>query len=308
MRNTLNKLFKSKARVIHLSHFNKGHLVWERSESREQFSHTFVPAANVGYFPRMPVILQSNGLPWDIGNGYLIGQLEKPSVSHMRTLTSRATHLKYYLQYLEDTGQHFLDLPKKYYERVPQKFSVFMKHALDEHDFSAEHINNILSTVAHFYTNIRRESLVSENAIKNEPFTPVAKTIMTTNRVGLVRSLQTNSNDLRIKSSRNPNPDLGKIRDGGSLRPLSLGEQEIIFESFQKNYASIELELMIRIALETGARQQTVCTISIECIRKAHEYFEDNAGADFVVISAGRRYSADTKGGGELIDCILAAS
>lgn len=291
MRRTLNQLFKSKARVIHLGHFDKGHLVWERSEGGDEYTHTFVPEADIGYFPRMPVILQSNGLPWDIGNAYLIGQLEKPNISQMRTLTSRATHLKYYLQYLEDTGQHFLDLPKKYYERAPQKFSVFMKQALNDHDFSTEHLNNILSTVAHFYTNIRYESLVSESYIKNEPFTPVTKTIMTTNRVGLVRSIQAVTNDLKIKSSRSPSAQIGRIRDGGSLRPLSPKEQIIIGEAFKKNYASIELELMIRIALETGARQQTVCTLSLGCIRNG-----DNSGAD-VIIKAGHRYKADSKGG-----------
>ncbi|MGO3005060.1 MAG: hypothetical protein ACTIIR_09745, partial [Halomonas sp.] len=148
MKTTLNKLFRSKARVIHLSHFYKGQLMWSKVEDDHKYEYHFSRLEGVGYFPKMPVILQSDGLPWDIGNAYLLGQLEKPSLSNMKTLTARATHLKYYLQYLEDTGQHFLDLPKKYYERAPQKFSVFMKQSLNNNDFSAEHINNILSTVA----------------------------------------------------------------------------------------------------------------------------------------------------------------
>ncbi|MGP9687191.1 tyrosine-type recombinase/integrase [Halomonas sp. AOP25-F1-15] len=297
MKATLNKLFRSKARVIHLSHFHKGRLVWSRGEDDSEYEYHFSCLEGVGYFPKMPVILQSDGLPWDIGNAYLLGQLEKPSLSNMKTLTARATHLKYYLQYLEDTGQHFLDLPKKYYERAPQKFSVFMKHAINNHEFSAEHINNILSTVAHFYTNIRYESLVTEAGLENEPFTPIRKTVLTTNRFGLVRSIQTVTNDLRIKSSRRPTPSLGKLRDGGSLRPLTPEEQRVIGEGFRKNYASIELELMIRVALETGARQQTVCTLSIGCIKQALEELETSPSMDNVVINAGQRYKADTKGG-----------
>jgi integrase len=245
----------------------------------------------------MPVILQSNGLPWDIGNAYLLGQLERPNLSNMRTLTARATHLKYYLQYLEDTGQHFLDLPKLYYERAPQKFKVFMKQILDSRDFSAEHINNILSTVAHFYTNIRYESLVTEESLENKPFIPIKKMIMTTNHVGLVRNIQVITNDLRIKSSRSPDSSLGKLRDGGSLRPLTEEEQQAVSDGFRESFASMELELMIRIALETGARQQTVCTLSIGCIKNASRKLEQDFSLSVVIINGGQRYKADTKGG-----------
>ncbi|MGV3002787.1 tyrosine-type recombinase/integrase [Vibrio sp. E150_018] len=296
MKNTLNDLFKSTARVIHLGHFYKGWLMWEAGEEIDEYEYRFSQIESSGYFPKMPVILQSNGLPWDIGNAYLLGQLEKPNLSNMRTLTARAIHLKYYLQYLEDTGQHFLDLPKLYYERAPQKFRLFMIQALNNHDFSAESINNVLSTVAHFYKNIRYESLVTEASLDNQPFTKIRKSIMATNRVGLVRSTQVITNDLRIKSSRNHNSPIGKLRDGGRLRPLTGEEQQIMFDSFRKNYASVELELMIRVALETGARQQTVCTLSIGCIKKAYSELVTTPSMSYVVINGGQRYKADTKG------------
>ena len=54
---------------------------------------------------------------------------------------------------------------------------------------------------------------------------------------------------------------------------------------------------MIRVALETGARQQTVCTLSIGCIKRAFEELEASPSMDNVVINAGQRYKADTKGG-----------
>lgn len=295
MKASLNDLFKSTARVIHLGHFCKGRLLWEAGEADNEYRYAYIEDS--GYFPKMPVILQSNGLPWDIGNAYLLGQLEKPNLSNMRTLTARATHLKYYLQYLEDTGQHFLDLPKLYYERAPQKFRLFMSQALDNHNFNAESINNVLSTVAHFYKNIRYDSLVTEACLKNQPFTEVRKSIMATNRVGLARSAQVITNDLRIKSSRNHITPIGKLSDGGRLRPLTEEEQQIIFEAFRKKYASVELELMIRIALETGARQQTVCTLSIGCVKKAYSELETTPSMTHVVINGGQRYKADTKGG-----------
>jgi integrase len=297
MKPTLNDLFTSKARVIHLARFQQGKLNWKASSTNSEYEYNFCSTGDNGYFPKMPVILQSNGLPWDIGNAYLLGQLERPNLSNMRTLTARATHLKYYLQYLEDTGQHFLNLPKLYYERAPQKFKVFMKQILNSSDFSAKHINNILSTVAHFYTNIRYESLVTEESLENQPFTAIKKMIMTTNHVGLVRSIQVITNDLRIKSSRSPSSPMGKLRDGGSLRPLTEEEQQVVSDSFKKGYASVELELMIRIALETGARQQTVCTLSLGCIKSAYDKLEANSLISVVVINGGQKYKADSKGG-----------
>jgi hypothetical protein len=294
MRSSFNRFFKSTAKVVHLGHFKKGHLMWGTGKCSEDHEYSFYNS-DEGYFPKLPVILQSSGVPWDIGNAYLLGQLEKPSLSSMRTLTDRANHLKYYLQYLEDTGQHFLDLPKAYYDRAPQRFKVFMAKILDRQEVSVDYINNILSTVAHFYTNIQYESLVTEESLKSQPFTQIKKTIMVPNGVGLIRNLQVVTSDLRIKSSRNTNSQVGLLTDGGRLRPLIPEEQAALWGGVRDGYASIELELMMRIALETGARQQTVCTLSILCIRKAYENLK--AGQSSVVIKAGQRRNADTKGG-----------
>src|SRR5690606_32351408 len=133
----------------------------------------------------MPVILKSNGLPWNIGNSYLIGLLSQPSLSNLRSLSSRAIFLKFYLQYLEDSNQNFLDLPKTYSKRAPQKFKIFMVDVLNKYNFSATYINNILSTVAHFYREIIHQSLLPLNSFENDPFTEVNKRIMTENSVGL---------------------------------------------------------------------------------------------------------------------------
>lgn len=296
MRKTLSSLFKSNARVIYVKNFRKGFLRWNKL-SDKSFEHSFSCLNTPEVYPRFPVILQSNGLPWDIGNSYLVGQLDKPNLSELSTLTDRATHLKFYLQYLEDTEQHYLDLPRQYSERVTQKFKLFVKNVLDTCDFSAEHLNNILSTVSHFYTNILYDSLVDEKDFTNEPFTAFQKTVMFTNNVGLNRSFQIKTNDLRIRSSRSQYAQPGMLRDGGRLRPLSVAEQQEIQLRFVNGFASIELELMIKVALETGARQQTVCTLSIRCIRAAFDELEVNPSQQVVTINAGHRFDADTKGG-----------
>lgn len=297
MRQALNDLFESKARVIYLNSFHKGRLIWKTGEQNQTDEFYFSFLCTDDCFPRMPVILKSNGIPWDIGNAYLLGQLSNPSIAKMKTICSRAIHLKYYLQYLEDTDQHFLDLPKIYHERAPQRFKVFMTGVINNYDYSSEYINTILSTVAHFYTNISYESLVPKDSLENQPFTKIKKTIMITSHVGLAKNIDVITNDLRIKSSRSQSPELGKIRDGGSVRPLTLKEQRVVFDNFRKNNASIELELMMRVAIETGARQQSVCTLTISCIREAHHVLESDSSIAIAVINAGYKYRADSKGG-----------
>lgn len=298
LKSSLNALFKSKAKVIYLNSFYLADLKWSVNSLVDGSSECELHfLKNNKRYPKMPVILQSNSLPWDIGNAYLISLLSQPSLPNLKTISSKAFCLKYYLQYLEDTDQHFLDLPTKYYERVPQKFKKFLSESIDSNGFSIAYINNILSTVVDFYIQIENHGLLPKSIIKNKAFTQIDKKIMVENRVGLLRDINVRTSDLRIKGGRKSEVEIGKIRDGGNLRPLTYEEQRIIFDGFEKNLASIELELMIRIALETGARQQTICTLSIACIEKANDDLDANSESHSVVIHAGYRYPSDTKGG-----------
>ena len=295
---SLNDLFESTAKVIYLNSFHLADLRWNVEDScdgQSEYELLFVNKRES--YPRIPVILKSDSLPWDIGNVYLISLLTQPSLSNLKTISSKAICLKYYLQYLEDTNQHFLDLPVKYYERVPQKFKRFLSEAVGSRGFSIPYINNVLSTVADFYLQIERHNLLPRSSFKNRPFTSIDRKVMVENQVGLFRRINVRTSDLRIKGGRKSEVEIGKIRDGGNLRPLTYQEQKLVFEGFKNGLASIELELMIRIALETGARQQTICTLSLGCIEKANSELENDIGLNSVVIHAGYRYPVDTKGG-----------
>ena len=297
MKPSLKDLFDSNAKVIYLRRFRLQNANWSKTSQANTYDYSFTSLNNSDYYFRMPVIIQSDGLPWKIGNLYLMGQLDTPALSSMKTLSARAIHLKYYLQYLEHSNQNFLDLPTQYQQRVPRKFKAFLQTIIEQHDFSAEYINNILSSIVHFYNYIQYQSLVSQSDIENEPFKERKVSIPIHNSVGIMRNISVITNDLKLRSSRKPLPSLGKLRDGGSLRPLSPEEQKIIFRGFDKDCASTELELMIRIALGTGARQQSVCTLSIACIRTALDYLERHSVSDYAVINTGYKYRTDSKGG-----------
>lgn len=295
---SLNDLFKSKAKVVYLNSFYLADLIWSSRDVGDgcsEYDLHFSKKSEI--YPKMPVILQSNSLPWDIGNTYLLSLLTQPSLPNLKTISSKAICLKYYLQYLEDTNQSILDLPAKYYERVTQKFKFFLSEAVTSNGFSISYINNILSTVVDFYSQIERNGLLPQASIENSPFTQASRKVMVENQVGLLIGIDVLTSDLRIKGGRKTEVEIGRIRDGGNLRPLTNQEQKVIFEGFKSNLASIELELMIRIALETGARQQTICTLSLGCIEKASDELEVDPALNSVVVHAGYRYPADTKGG-----------
>lgn len=295
---SLNDLFESTAKVIYLNSFHLADLRWNAEDSCDgQPEYELLFLNKGGLYPRIPVILKSDSLPWDIGNIYLISLLTQPSLSNLKTVSSKAICLKYYLQYLEDTNQHFLDLPDKYYERVPQKFKHFLSEAISSKGFSIPYINNVLSTVADFYLQIEQHNLLPRSSIKNRPFTSIDRKVIVENQVGLLRGIDVRTSDLRIKGGRKSEVEIGKIRDGGNLRPLTYQEQKMIFDGFKNGLASIELELMIKVALETGARQQTICTLSLGCIEKANDELENDLGLKSVIVRAGYRYPADTKGG-----------
>lgn len=295
MKISLSSIFRSQAKIVYLNQFIKLNLEWISCNTNEPFEYELVMHNKGNIYYKMPIILQSNSLPWRIGNAYLVSLLSDYTLATMKTVSARAIYLKYYLQYLEDTDQHFLDLPKAYHERVTQKFKLFMMDTMTKHDFSADYINNILSTVAHFYIQIDYQSFISSDTYENKPFHQIHKKIIVSNEVGLTRNINVITNDLRIRNHRKTHANLGEIKDGGSLRPLNIEEQKMIFDGFSKNLASIELELMMRIAMETGARQQTVCTLSIGCIQHANSVLESNISLDHVVINAGQRFKADAK-------------
>ena len=133
MRPSLKDLFDSSAKIIYLTRFKLQNVSWSKTAQADIYDYSFNSLNNSDSYFRMPVIIQSDGLPWKIGNLYIMGQLDTPALSYMKTLSARAIHLKYFLQYLEHTNQHFLDLPTQYQQRVPRKFRAFLQTVIKQH-------------------------------------------------------------------------------------------------------------------------------------------------------------------------------
>ncbi len=79
---------------------------------------------------------------------------------------------------------------------------------------------------------------------------------------------------------------LKRLSDGGELSPLTVEEQTIILKALRKS--SREYQLMFYLALFTGARLQTICTLRIKnligCEPDSHGFIRLPVGAGRALI------------------------
>jgi len=286
--------FKSTAKIIEISKFSFGSFTYLANPFTDVISnYEFIKEP--GWWPKFPVLIQSDGLPWEIGNVYLLKLVEAKQPWDMETVKSRAIYLLAYLRFLEENDIDFMYFPLRKSERVTYIF----KDKLQE--FIARGLNplyasNIINTVVDFYRTIATDSLIEDNLFKNLPFKNIDRFIKFIDEKGFSRFKNVTTSDLAIRHTR-PQGRLDRINDGGQLRPLAIYEQIAIISGFNKELCPYSLELMMRISLSTGARMQTVCTIRSCHIKEAYNKLIERR-ASCIEIQAGN----GAKSNGHLIN------
>lgn len=259
--------FESKAKIVEIPRFYFGEFKFSDSnETKDAPSYQF--QRKRGWWPKVPVLIQSDGLPWEIGNAYLLTILNNKKPWDMETLRSRANYLLAYLRFLEDTGTHFMHFPFKRSERVTYVFRDTLQSFVMQ-GLNPLYASNIINTALDFYRTIAAEGFIAEEDFKNLPFKTIQRFVKFLDVRGFGRLKAVTTSDLAIPHAK-PQKRLDRINDGGQLRPLSIDEQRAILGGFERQMCPFNLELMMRIALSTGARIQTVCTIRIHHIKSAY--------------------------------------
>lgn len=217
----------------------------------------------------MPVLIQGDGLPWEIGNAYLLKIIQEKQPWDMETVRSRANYLLAFLRFLEDTNTDFMHFPKRKSERVTYVFKAELEKFINR-GLAPHYASNIINTVVHFYRTIAEEDFIGEDAFKNTPFKDVHRFVNFVDERGFGRFKNVVTSDIAINHTK-PSKRTDRIEDGAQLRPLRIDEQKAILSAFEAELCPYNLELMMRIALSTGARMQTVCTIRVYHIKRAYE-------------------------------------
>jgi integrase len=275
--------FDSTAKIIEISRFYFGSFEYS-ARACVDVTPDFEFQRKPGWWPSFPVLIQSNGLPWEIGNAYLLKLVETKQPWDMETVKSRATYLLAYLRFLEDTGTDFMHFPFRKSERVTYVFKDTLQTFISQ-GLNPLYASNIINTVVDFYRTIATDEMIGENAFENLPFKDVHRFVKFFDEKGFGRFKNVTTSDIAIRHSK-PHKRLDRIDDGGQLRPLTIDEQKKILSGFKKELCPYNLELMMRIALSTGARMQTVCTIRVCHIKEAYKkLIEENVSS--IEIQAG---------------------
>ncbi|MCT8166766.1 MULTISPECIES: tyrosine-type recombinase/integrase [unclassified Pseudomonas] len=270
-RRQLNKFsareyYDSKARRILVREFRLHNIEYHHtptpSDSNGEVNYTFTSDRDQ-HFPNFPILIQSNGTPWEISTLYLLAKIKNDGCYEPRTIRGIADHLLDYLRFLEDEGLSFLHLPPndrlkvtfRYRERLVEQMSLGL---------ATSTAKARINTIVNFYRRIIKWKIINKKQIENPPFEDILKTVSTTSEHGLISNVAIASHNLTIKKpKKQKHPEL--ICDGGDLRPLTTEEQEIVLKSLAGS--SREYQLMFYLALFTGARIQTVCTLRIKDIQ-----------------------------------------
>ena len=213
-------------------------------------------------YRNFPVIIQGNGEPWDIGNLYLVHKLQTEVNYESRTYRGVADHLLDYLRFIEDEGLDIFYFPLNDRLKVTYRYRQRLIDQAVLGQIGSGTGTARINAVVRFYREIMRCKLVDESFLGVEPFKDVYKYISTLNDYGIASAVKVQSHNLAIKSRVSSEPD--RISDGGKLRPLDLEDQEIVLKFLLSS--SREYQLMFYLALFTGARIQTVCTLRISSL------------------------------------------
>ena len=233
-----------------------------------------------------PLILQGDGSPSEIFNLYLLKRLQQTVQYDFKTFASIANQFVDFQRFLEDKQLDCL----KFHKLKPQNAIFKYRRRLIEQAnaglISASSARGRINAVVNFYRFLVIEDLVDHQRY-GIPFQDVYKYIAVDNEFGIRRKMAIKSHDLAIHvPAKAHNPEA--IVDGGELSPLTVEEQAVVLRALKKS--SREYQLMFYLALFTGARLQTICTLRIKCLFNRES---DNHG--FIRLPVGAGTGIDTK-------------
>ncbi|MGO3207250.1 MAG: tyrosine-type recombinase/integrase [Halomonadaceae bacterium] len=241
-----------------------------------------------GYFPNFPILIQGDGVPWEIANLFLTTKLRSESGYESRTFRGFADHLLDYRRFLEDEGLDYLQFPRNDRLKVTFRYKQRLVEQVTAGDLSASTAKARINAVVNFYRGIMRWNLIDRSQIQNAPFEEVERYINVTSEHGIQNAMKIKSHSLAIPTPKKQRQS-EYINDGGDLRPLTVVEQESVLKALQAS--SREYQLMFYFALFTGARVQTVGTLRVKHLNGKLD------GGGYLRLPIGHGTQIDTKRG-----------
>lgn len=268
-----------------------------KKESFSYFHRPFLLDKDVGTkseFNLFPIVLNLDGSPWSLANLYILHWLEKGAF--VGSLTSQAEDLgafNYWLNQADDPDKLLTHFPAFAIARVTYRFHAHLMSQIYSRSLDPDTASRRMLTVLGFYRWLEAfKFFVPENSICEEK----DLTITFKNDIGYRLQKRVISSDLKISTPQTNDPFDGTIKDGGKLRPLSIQEQNWVFES-AKILKNTEVYLILLFMVSTGARIQSTGTLRRKHFENPNPKISQSIvdGRDEVRIAAGPGTGIDTK-------------
>lgn len=236
-------------------------------------------------FPAFPVPLSSDGIPWEPGVVHILTKLQEAAYPNMGTFSNQAHDLGFYCQTLQAQNIDWMKFPKNRLLRPTYRFRGALDIMLGQRKIGRSLASRSMSSVVAMYRRLKGEGVFTPefNAWEDRE-----RFITYEDQVGRPNSQLVKTTDLAV-STKTPR-DVDYIYDGEKMKPLEWDEQETVFRALAI-CGNTEVNFMHLIAVATGARLQTVCTMRLGSIRS--EMAPDKYGN--VLITAGPGTGIDTK-------------
>lgn len=275
--------YNSKAHLEYIENFTYTYL---DPSGRKDFDQSI-------YCARMPVIIQSDNMVWELGSVYIQSLLIENSLAQS-SIESTANALLDYLRFIEHNDLDILHLPASEPERVTYRYRAFLLSQIRQSKKRPSTNNLKINKVVQFYKFCIKNKLFDKDSLRNLPYEEVDRRTTFTTETGLTKEKIVQSTNMIIPVSRKHH-SANTIKDGGVLRPLTDNEQNFV-KQYLKDKASREFQLMCYLALYTGARLQTVCTIRVHNIKSLKDKKPDPFDNTYS-LKVGRNTTIDTKFG-----------
>ncbi len=261
----------------------------ERTNETVYFSRpVLIPDETMGFnYNLLSVVLDCNGVPWDIANVYILSRLQAITYPEMTTFSGIADDLSAYKIFLDEKNINFTGFPQNKLKRPTYRYNGYLKQELFAGEIEPSTAKRRMSSVVAFYRWVIQEGILSP---ENDPWQEREYFASFKTTEGFKMSKSVKSTDLAIKAPVKDVPHEGVILDGGRLRPMSQAEQVWVLEALN-HLGNTEMTLIHLVALLTGARIQTVLTI-----RLSHVACDFPTTAKKISLTCGPGYGIDTKG------------
>jgi integrase len=265
---------------------------------QSNFAHAqqliYTPRTNirkVDFYPTFTAVINADGSPWLDASLYLYDCAYEES-EHYKTLAKRAADLADFKRVIDEEGIDYLSASRDKFKRPTYFYLSHLQYQIDNDHWGRGYADRKITAVHNFYKWLVKTQRINP---KYPLWSYTIETRSETDDKGFTRPVEFIKSDLKIEKLDSSKQPQDYVMDGGKLRPMSF-EEKTIFHSAITNTCTPEIILASEIALDTGAREQTVFGLREKDLDNLHTYSDERGDSRFA-IDVGGRTGVDTKSG-----------